>query len=616
MKGFYRHNYRLIKTNMSALIVFELLYKLVSVLVMYPLILAVLDLSIEKAGLSFLTNKNLGTFIRSPISIGMMGLAGIFIVIFAIYELVVITLCFELSYRGEKANALELAWAGFVRLKSFLHPSGFIYFFALLVIVTLLDFPFASSLVSVTGIPDYLHNYFERHPVFLAVGVGFAVLVLWWFGAYIFSLHYIIVGKTTARQAMRKTKAIIKGRRILINLRIFLWYILVFAALLVAYGLVLLLFAGAYRVFLSDRLQLTAYLSTARFLGNILSLVIYSFFTPVFLSVITTFFYYFKEKNLIDEPDQSFKIRKIKSHRIIVGGVAVILLITNFGLLSQSFSENVLRQIIFVRTPIITAHRGGTLRAPENTLAAVRQAIEENADFAEIDVRMTEDGVVVLMHDVNLKRTTGIDKNIWEVNFYDLEAMEAGSFFSNEFSGEKIPTLEEVLREADGKINFNIEIKTSKHTPELPKKVGEIILEYGLEKDCVVSSFSHSALKTIKSVSADIKTGLIITMPLGSYTNLPAVDFYSLNAVFVSRRQIEMIHRLGYEVHVWGAKDRNIVSRMYDYGADNIIAADPIMAREVILSYYADPIVTVVGKTVFGDQSINAKSVPFFPFRY
>ena len=72
MKGFYRHNYRLIKTNMSALIVFELLYKLVSVLVMYPLILAVLDLSIEKAGLSFLTNKNLGTFIRSPISIGMM----------------------------------------------------------------------------------------------------------------------------------------------------------------------------------------------------------------------------------------------------------------------------------------------------------------------------------------------------------------------------------------------------------------------------------------------------------------------------------------------------------------------------------------------------------------
>lgn len=616
MKGFYRHNYRLIKTNMSALIVFELLYKMISVLVLYPLILTVLDYSIKKAGLSFLTDKNLGVFIRNPLSLAMMSLMGICIVIFAIYELVVITLCFELSHRGEKANALEIAWAGIIRLKSFFHPSGFLYFFALLVVVTLLDFPFASSLVSVTGIPDYLHNYFDRHPLFLAVGAGFAILVLWWFGAYVFSLHYIIVGKNTARQAMRKTKAIIKGRRILINLRIFFWYLLVFLTLLISYAVVLLIFGLAYRIFLSDRMQLTAYLSTARFLGNILSLVIYSFFTPVFLSVITTFFYYFKDKNLIEEPDQAVIIRKIKSHRIIVGVVAEILLITNFGILSQSFSENILKQVLLVRTPSITAHRGGSVRAPENTISAVLLAIDEGADYAEIDVRMTKDGVVVLMHDVNLVRTTGVDQNIWETDYSELELMEAGSYLSEAFIGEKIPTLEEVLLEADGKINFNIEIKTSKHSPELPQKVAEIILAYGIEDDCVVSSFNHNALKTVKSVSEKIKTGLIITMPLGSYTNLPAVDFYSLNAVFVSRRQVEMIHRLGYEVHVWGAKDANIVSRMYDYGADNIIAGDPVMAREVVLSYYADPMVTFVGKFVFGDQSINSKSVPFFPFRY
>ena len=107
----------------------------------------------------------------------------------------------------------------------------------------------------------------------------------------------------------------------------------------------------------------------------------------------------------------------------------------------------------------ITAHRGGARKAPENTISALEYSIECGADFAEIDVQETKDGELILLHDDSLKRTAGVSKNVWEMNLAQIRKLDAGTSFHKRFRGEKIPTLEEVLKFCKGKLDLNIEIK-------------------------------------------------------------------------------------------------------------------------------------------------------------
>ena len=618
MKGLYRQNFALIRTNLSALIWFELLYKMLAALVLYPLILLCLDYAIERSGLTFLTDKNLKTFISNPISLSIGILLIILIVLFALYELSVLVICFEKSRVGEKVNAIEIAFAGFTKLRRFFHPVGFLFFFVLLAAVTFLDFPFASALVSVTGIPDFIHHTFQDHRVLNFMMTIISSSVLWFFWSYVFTIHFIVLRERSFKEAIASTRKLIRGHTVGMNIRFLIWYLIVFAILILLYALVLV--AGAAVIWLAFPVEreLVAFLTFSRAVGNAASFLLYNFFTPVFFVIVSSYFQ--KITSLKTEKSQASQpkliLRSFKSHRAILGLLLAVIIGANVGILSQSVSNGVIRQLVFARTPEITAHRGSSNNAPENTLAAIEKAIEEGADYAEIDVRMTADGSVILMHDASLVRTAGADEMIWNARWEYIQGLDAGSHFSSDFTGEKIPSLAEVIDATGGRIRLNIEIKYSSHTPDLARKVAEIIVEKDYVDRCVVTSFKYDALADVKAVSPDIKTGLIITMPLGSYTKLINVDFYSLSATFLSARQADMIHRLGYEIHVWGAKDAQTIQRMVEYGADNIIATDPVMAREAVYSQSANDLVIWLADVFFGENDVARRTGSFFPIRY
>ncbi len=591
---------------------------MLAALVLYPLILFLLDYAINRSGLSFLTDRNLKTFLSDPVAL----LIGIFlivlIVVFALYELSVLAICFEKSRVGEKVNAIEIAFAGLTRMRRFFHPVGFLFFFVILAAVTFLDFPFASSLVSITGIPDYLHHTLRDHRIVYFILVFISALVLWFLWSYIFAIHYIVLREKSFMAAMASTRKMIRGHTVGMNVRFLVWYLIVFTVLLIFYALVLLAGAAMIKLVLPTGDELVAFLSFSRVTGNVMSFLLYSFFTPVFFVVVSS---YFQKITILktekyQEHQPKVTVRPFKNHRVILGLMLLIIIGANAGILSRSISNGVIRRLIFARTPEITAHRGSSSNAPENTLIAIEKAIEDGADYAEIDVRLTADGTAVLMHDASLERTAGVNEMVWNARWESLRELDPGSVFSNEFSGERIPSLEEVMDAASGRIRLNIEIKFSSHTPELAGKVAELIVEKDFVDRCVVTSFKYDVLADVKAVNPDIKTGLIITMPLGSYTKLKHVDFYSLSAMFLSARQADMIHRLGYEIHVWGAKDEETIRRMVEYGADNIIATDPVMAREAIYTQSANELVVRIAALFFGQNETVRPKGSFFPIRY
>ena len=136
----------------------------------------------------------------------------------------------------------------------------------------------------------------------------------------------------------------------------------------------------------------------------------------------------------------------------------------------------------------ITAHRGGAGVAPENTLAAIRQAIAAGADWIEIDVQESQDGVVVVVHDSDLARVGNNPVKIWAATADELRSVYIGSHFDPAFSDERVPTLEEVLQTCKGKAGVNIELKYYGHDQDLENRVIELVERFQMETEIVVMS--------------------------------------------------------------------------------------------------------------------------------
>ena len=267
-----------------------------------------------------------------------------------------------------------------------------------------------------------------------------------------------------------------------------------------------------------------------------------------------------------------------KTAVVIVGAAVVLCLFSLFYVLrnGSAIAGDMLNQIQ------ITAHRGSSYEAPENTMAALHKAVEDLADYAEIDVQETKDGVVVLGHDATLSRVAGINRPISSFSYENLAGLDAGSWFSDNYKGEKIPTLKEVMEYAKGKINLNIEIKNLGEGSHLPEQVVKMIEEYQMEEQCVVTSTRFSYLVRIKKENPEIRTGYIISAAYGDFYSSDSIDFISIRSSFVNERLVKAAHEKGKAVHAWTVNKKYEMERMKMLGVDNIITDYPILAREIL----------------------------------
>ncbi|AMA71516.1 MULTISPECIES: glycerophosphodiester phosphodiesterase [Aneurinibacillus] len=160
---------------------------------------------------------------------------------------------------------------------------------------------------------------------------------------------------------------------------------------------------------------------------------------------------------------------------------------------------------------VCIAHRGWSGKAPENTMAAVRLALQyPDIQAIEIDVQLSKDGVPVLMHDFVLGRTVKAGGSVKDYTWEELKQMDAGLWFDESFKGEHIPSLEEVLTEVRGKLEINIELKAAgDRYPGLEEKVVELIYKYGMEQEVYITSFDHDAIKRVHALAPALKKGLI-----------------------------------------------------------------------------------------------------------
>ena len=171
-------------------------------------------------------------------------------------------------------------------------------------------------------------------------------------------------------------------------------------------------------------------------------------------------------------------------------------------------------------------------------------------------------------------------------------------YFGKEFAGEKVPSLEEVLRFVKGKARLNIELKSG-DTVYTADKVAELIQKYDMQNDCVITSFDYNMLKRVKELTDDIQVGYILSIAYGDFYSMDDVDFFSMNASFLSKQIVDAIHNSGKQVYAWTVNNATSIKNLTNKGVDNIITDDPILARETIYSRDTSETLVNMAKYVF-----------------
>ncbi|MBO9541890.1 hypothetical protein J7643_14980 [bacterium] len=241
----------------------------------------------------------------------------------------------------------------------------------------------------------------------------------------------------------------------------------------------------------------------------------------------------------------------------------------------------------------VVAHRGYSSRYPENTVAAVRAAAEFGVDMVEVDVQLTKDRELVVMHDASVDRTTNGKGNVRDLKFAQIRALDAGSKFKPEFAGEKVPTLDEVLDAVRGKAMLNIEVKGKLNAEErafMAAKVNEAIERKQYLSHVQVMSFDSAFMQEMRRVNPRVSCALLgLVDPLDhrlSRATKLKMDGLNLMLATLDSGDVEQIQKAGLRVHVWTVNKQKTMLKALGRGVNGLITNYPEVAMAAMDSYF------------------------------
>jgi glycerophosphoryl diester phosphodiesterase len=238
--------------------------------------------------------------------------------------------------------------------------------------------------------------------------------------------------------------------------------------------------------------------------------------------------------------------------------------------------------------PVIFAHRGASAHAPENTIAAFELAIAQQADAVELDVKLSADGQVIVIHDSTVDRTTNGHGRVEDMTLAELKTLDAGSFRGKEFAGEKIPTLGDVFGAVGKRTFINIELKNHKrHGEDLVQNVCMLVKKHQMQKCVMFSSFFPDALYKAHSYLPNVPRGLLaLNGFLGVWARSFGFNFGKYDALHPNLQgftpeEVVRVHRLKRRVHVYTVNREEDMRRLFKWGVDGIFTDDPQLAVRV-----------------------------------
>ena len=582
MKILTKDTWQIIRQNWKNILLFELLYRGITTSVYMRLVSRGIRLALRAAGYSYLTPANIGNFLIRPVTLLIFAAVAFVGILILSLETAGLITAFQGSAYYQKLTPLHILWGGLQKLKDEMIKCNWRLPLFLTVQYLLIHLPFIMRTIVRYKPANFIFQELKKQPVavaFLVVLLIFGILAviprsLTAYGCMIEQKHFHS-GVVRSWQMTHKRKWKISSLAMFWELAVILLAVAVYASSVCAAALCVVRFSRqnlAMAVLLSsaDRLE-TGIIYLASMLATV----------AVYAALSVAYYQYGNRRFHTERWDFGYPARGSMNRRTMAVILTAVVGVGLFYIYDLVRNGSELSEELLIETEI-TAHRGSSRTAPENTIPAIEAAVEEMADSVEIDVQMTADGVVVLGHDASLKRVAGVNRSIASMTFEELEKLDVGSWFSSEYAGTRIPSLSEVLELCSQKTSLNIEIKYVGKNSELPEKTAEMVREYGMENQCVITSTNLSYLKRVKEALPEIRTGYIISAAYGNFYSSEDVDFISIRSGFVTSALMQNAHEQGKAVYAWTVNTKSELERLTLLGVDGIITDRPVLAREIV----------------------------------
>lgn len=552
----------------------HLVFNVLLAAVFTPMMAGTVYLALKLSGKPALADFDIAYFLLSPVGfVAGLLLAGMALVLLTLN----LSFMMAVALRDRVGKSRGL-WDGIdlvmPRLPAVL---GLAVQIALRLLVLALPFLAISGLAFWYWLSAYDINYYlSTHPpefkrAVVVIGLTLAVMagvLLWRSLGWVLSLPLVLFEAMAPRAALAESKLLMGGRKVEFALQILTWTVIG--------ALVSVLFLGVAAFglqigldLLSHNLRITAvFLLISVSCWAVLNLLLTSWTTG---ALALTFL------DAAQWPDQKAERKALAPRGLLVTVLAVA--VGSVGLGGAGIME--LARVDQTRPVAVIAHRGAAGARPENTMASITKAIEDQADWVEIDVQETADGAVVVMHDSDFMKLAENPIKIWDATLADLEEIDIGSWFDPAYSEERVSLLRDVLLAAKDKAGVIIELKYYGHDQQLEKRVVEIVEETGMVDQVQLMSLKYDAVQKMHSLRPEWSVGLLASAALGNMWTLDA-DFLAVNSATVSLNLVKSAQAVGKPVYVWTVNDALSMSGMLSLGVDGLITDEPALARQVL----------------------------------
>lgn len=590
--------------NLKELIIFQLVFKVTSFLIFMPLFLNLFNIIMKVTGYNYLTLENIIGFIINPLVIILLIMLILFMMMFNFFDLSTIIVLLDASYQKKAVDIKEALGISLKKSLQVFKINNLPLAFMLLFLIPFLNIGIASGFVSSISVPEFIMDYINNNIlfkiIFWLIFSGLLIILLRW----LYAIHYYVLENNNFRQARAKSIKLNAKNRLLdlikmivVQLIIFLLYIIF---LFLGIAIIYLIYLSLKKIVVVSSIFITI---IGIFLG--LSLVIVALLsTPISYACMSALFYQNKIKS--GEKIKHIQFNKIKKitistvrwRRFKTSLVLCSILtgsVFTYGLVTGRYNFN----IEYIKKQEITAHRGSSIKYPENTMLAFVGALNEQANWIELDVQETKDDVLVVSHDNNLKRTTGKDIKITDMNYDEIKEIDVGSYLNSNYPISYIPRLEDVIKWASSNnMKVNIELKPNGMENDLEEKVIALIKKYNFEDNCVVASGKYEVLEKVKEIDDDIKTAYVMSFFYGDIIKLDKVDVFSIEASSINNELVKKIHNNGKEIYAWTVNNSDSINKMLELNVDNIITDDVELAYRLLFKSRSSNLVFVYIKYV------------------
>ena len=575
---FIKDIFQIFKVNLIQVIIFAIYCAVFTVIITSLLRILFLNIILEITSIDYITQENLSAVISNPKTIIVMIIFLIIVTYLSLFEIAGLQHAFSMAQVGRKTNIYSMVYIGIKTCIRVASPHNWLIILFIMVLFPLTRFlPLSSSTFKLI-LPGFVYQTIDNTRLYLVLyRIGYAILICC-VVVYIFSINVFVLQQKSFLVSCKQSRRLGKGHygKILATmtlLAIFMIFIINSTASVLIINL---------REIISMFQKNTGIVTKSSEIGTytyVLRQMMKSILLPAInnAAINVLYYHYLENKQTISVLSKDVFVERKTPMWLVVAfnTFTVLLLLTTalvVGVLYYVFDQDP------ITVPLVCAHRGDNVNAPENTMPAFRLAASENLEWIELDVHQTADNIIICSHDGNLKRVTGDDISIRDHTYDELLQYTMGKWMPGNYEDVVVPKLEEVLLFAkENNMHVQVELKGHPDDINFEENVLKVINNTGMHDQVMIICLDANRIRRINEIDPSINKAYCMVIAMGNIQDVDFTDNVSVEESNVTPQLVWLLHDAGKKVFCWTVDNQDTLQYLVSCNVDVIGTDNPTM---------------------------------------